>query len=140
MNVSFLKTKESKNAIWIICGKVAQMMLSLVVGMLSARYLGPSNYGTISYATSLTSFFMAFCTLGLQSVLVKTFVENPQEQGVALGTAIFMRIVSSFASCIMIICISFVVYLLCKKIQNTVFRMEKNKRVYLSGVVAFTMK
>lgn len=109
MNFSFLKSKESKNAGWIIGGKIAQMMLSLLVGVLSARHLGPANYGTINYAMSLTSFFMSFCTLGLHSVLVKDFIESPEKQGEALGSAIFMRILSSAASCIMIICISFVI-------------------------------
>lgn len=109
MKLSFLKSKESKNATWIIAGKVAQMLLSLFVGVLSARYLGPANYGTLNYGKALVSFFMSFCTLGLQNIIVKDFVENPDEQGKALGTSIGLRILSSLASCVMIVCISFVV-------------------------------
>ena len=70
MNLNFLKSKESKNAMWLIGGRVAQMVLSLFVGVLSARYLGPANYGTINYATALVSFFMSFCTLGINSIIV----------------------------------------------------------------------
>ena len=106
MTLNFLRSKESKNAIWIIGGKVTQMVLSLFVGVLSARYLGPSNYGTINYGTALTSFFMSFCTLGINSVIVKEFIENPDEQGTALGSAILMRVFSSLGSCILIVCIS----------------------------------
>ena len=73
MNLNFLKSKESKNAIWLIGGRVAQMVLSLFVGVLSARYLGPSNYGLINYASSLVSFFMSFCTLGINSIIIKDF-------------------------------------------------------------------
>lgn len=91
---------------WIIGGKIVQMILSLFVGVWSARYLGPSNYGTINYAHALVSFFMSFCTLGLQKIIVKDFVENPEEQGVALGSAIFMRTLSSIASCVVIVCAS----------------------------------
>lgn len=94
---------------WIIGGKVVQMLLSLFVGVLSARYLGPANYGSISYGMALTSFFMSFCTLGLHNIIVKDFIENPNEQGKALGTAIVIRMLTSTASCIMIICISFVI-------------------------------
>ena len=32
--------KEVKNAGWLIGGKIIQMLLSLVVGVLTARYLG----------------------------------------------------------------------------------------------------
>mgnify|MGYP003295132964 CR=1 FL=1 len=35
------------NAMWDIGGKALLMVLTLVVGMLTARYLGPSNYGII---------------------------------------------------------------------------------------------
>lgn len=108
MNLRFLKSKESKNAMWIIGGKVAQMILSLFVGVLSARYLGPANYGTISYATALVSFFTSFCTLGLHNIVVKDLLENPQDEGKTVGSAIFMRIVTSVLSCIMIVCVSFV--------------------------------
>ena len=57
-----------KNAGWLIFGRIGQMVISLVVGVLSARYLGPSNYGLINYAAAYTSFFMALCTLGINSV------------------------------------------------------------------------
>ena len=104
----FIKNKESKNAMWLIGGKIAQMLLSLFVGVLSARYLGPSNYGLVSYGTALTSFFMSFCTLGINSIIIKDFFDNPEEQGQAIGTTIVLRLISSLCSCIMIIGISFV--------------------------------
>ena len=49
---NILKNKEVGNAGWLIGGKVVQMALSLVVGVITARYLGPSNYGLIGYATA----------------------------------------------------------------------------------------
>ncbi len=98
MKLNFLKYKESKNAIWLISGKVAQMVLSLFVGVFSARYLGPSNYGLISYASAMVSFFMSFCTLGINSIIVKDFLDHPDEQGKTLGSAILMRIISSVLS------------------------------------------
>ena len=100
MKLNFLKAKESKNAIWLISGKIAQMVLSLFVGVISARYLGPSNYGLISYANAMVAFVMSFCTLGINSVIVKEFYDHPDEQGKTLGSAILMRIVSSFFSAI----------------------------------------
>jgi len=109
MKLNFLKNKEVKNAGWLIGGKVAQMALSLVVGAISARYLGPSNYGLISYGNSMIAFFMSLCTLGINSVIVKELIDNPQEQGKALGTSVFLRIISSFLSAIMVVAISFVV-------------------------------
>ena len=65
------KNKVINNAIWIIIGKVAQSLLALVIGMLTARYMGPSNYGLISYAASLVAFVVPIMNLGLSNVLVQ---------------------------------------------------------------------
>ena len=109
MKLNLFKSKEVKNAGWLIGGKIAQMVLSLFVGVLSARYLGPGNYGLISYGSALVSFFMSFCTLGINSVIIKDFFDNPDEQGKAIGSAIAFRLVSSFCSSIAVIAISLVV-------------------------------
>lgn len=105
----FLRNKEVKNAGWLIGGKVAQMVLSLFVGVLSARFLGPSNYGLISYANALIAFFMSLCTLGINSVIVKELIDHPDEEGKTLGSAIFFRLVSSFCSVILAVTVSFII-------------------------------
>lgn len=98
-----LKIKESKNAIWLISGKIIQMLLSLFVGIITARYLGPSNYGLINYGTAFTTFFAALCGLGINSVIIKDFVDHPYEQGEAIGSALLMKLISSVLSVIMIV-------------------------------------
>lgn len=100
---NLFKNKEVNNASWLIGGKVFQMAISLVVGVITARYLGPSNYGLIGYGSAYVSFFTAFCSLGLNSVIIKDFIDNPKEQGEAIGSAIVMRIVSSILSSVMIV-------------------------------------
>jgi len=90
-------------------GKIIQMLISLVVGVLTARFLGPSNYGLIGYASAYTAFFMAFCTLGINSILVKEFVDHPEEEGTVLGTTLVLRTVSSLLSgLIIVLVVSFV--------------------------------
>lgn len=100
---SLLKNKEFKNAGWLIGGKVIQMILSLFVGIITARYLGPSNYGLISYGSAYVSFFSSLCSLGINSVIIKNFIDNPEEQGETIGSALVMRLISSFLSILMII-------------------------------------
>ena len=103
--LEILKNKEVKNASWMIGGRIAQMMLSLFVGILTARYLGPNNYGLINYGTAYVAFFTALCNLGLNSVIIKEFVDNPEEQGEAIGSVLVMRLVSSILSSVMIVAI-----------------------------------
>ena len=103
--LKFLKTKETKNAMWLIGGRVAQMLLSLFVGILTARYLGPSNYGLIGYVGAFTAFFTSFCTLGINSILVKEFIDSPDEEGTVIGSSLVLRTVSSLLSAITIVAI-----------------------------------
>ena len=91
--------KENKvinNAKWIIICKIIQSLLQLIIGMLSARYLGPSNYGLLNYAKSIVSFAVPFMYLGLNATLVKELIEKPDQEGQIMGTSMVMGMVSSF--------------------------------------------
>ena len=101
--VDSLKNKVVKNAGWIIGGTMINKMLAFFVGILTARYLGPNNYGLINYAMAYTSFFASLCTLGINSVIIKNFVDYPDEEGKTIGTALLLRAVSSTLSALMII-------------------------------------
>jgi len=101
--IGCLKMIESKNAMWLIAGKVIQMILSLIIGILTARYLGPSNYGLISYGMAYTTFFASLCGLGINSVIIKDFVDHPNQQGEAIGSALLMKLLSSIVSVILIV-------------------------------------
>ncbi len=93
------------NAGWMIGGRIAQTMINFVVNILAVRYLQPDNYGLISYAGAYTAFFMSLCTLGINSVIVKEFVNRPGEEGTIIGTALGLRAASSFLSALMILAI-----------------------------------
>lgn len=97
-----------KNAGWLIGGKIFQILINLVVGLMTARYLGPGNYGLVNYAAAYTAFFSSICSLGINSVIVKEFVDNPGKEGEILGTSFVMRLVSSALSVCAIVGISFV--------------------------------
>lgn len=96
------------NTMWNISGKVFQMGLTLVVGLLTARYLGPSNYGVIGYTASYVAFFSVICQLGFNSIAVKEIIENPGKQGEVLGTTMFFRVCVSLISTIAITCLIYI--------------------------------
>lgn len=58
-----------KNATWLIACKVVQSLLSFIIGTLSARYLGPGNYGIIDYAAAIVSFMVPVVQLGFAQPL-----------------------------------------------------------------------
>ena len=97
------QNKVVRNAGWIIGGKIANKLLAFVVGIFAARYLGPSNYGLINYAAAYAAFFASLCTLGINSVIVKNFVDHPDQQGETIGTTLLLRAISSLLSALSII-------------------------------------
>lgn len=60
-----LQNKVAQNAGWIVCGSLMNKVLAFFVSVLTARYLGPDNYGLINYAAAYTAFFASVCTLGI---------------------------------------------------------------------------
>jgi len=94
--------KIANNAKWIILCKIAQSLLQLVIGMFSARYLGPSNYGLLGYAGSVAAFALPLMQLGLQSTLIQEFIDTPDQEGRIMGTALIMDIVSGLVCIFMV--------------------------------------
>lgn len=91
-----MKSKQVfNNAKWIILCKVAQSIIQLLIGMLSARYLGPANYGLINYAASITAFAIPVMRLGLDAILVYELVSDPDKEGDIMGTSLCLNTVSS---------------------------------------------
>lgn len=84
------------NAKWIIICRAAQSIIQLLVGMLCARYLGPSNYGLINYAAAILNFALPIMKLGLNATLVHRLIESPEKEGEIMGTSLLMNLVSSF--------------------------------------------
>lgn len=84
----------ARNAAWIIGCRLAYSLLQLLIGTLTARYLGPSDYGLIHFAASVTAFALPVMQLGLSSTLVREYVENRDREGEILGTALGLNLLS----------------------------------------------
>ena len=62
-----------------------------------ARHLGVSEYGILSFAISLVSFFLILSNLGLQDVLVKHLVTFSEDSNALLGTG--FALISTVSLC-----------------------------------------
>ena len=93
--MNILKNKIFRNASWIVVCRIMQAVFNFLISMLTARYLGPSNYGIINYAASIVAFAIPIMQLGLNNILVNETVEHPDEEGKIFGTSILMSMGSS---------------------------------------------
>lgn len=90
-----MNSKVFNNAGWIIACKIVQAVLTLIISMLSARYLGPSNFGIINYAAAVVGFVVPIMYLGINNILVQEFVDKPEQEGKILGSSIILSMISS---------------------------------------------
>ena len=93
-----LRRRFAANTGWLIAQSVFQYMLSAVIGIIAARFLGPANYGILGYGVSLMAIFQAFCTLGFNDIQITNMVETPEDEGGIIGTSLTLRLVSSTLS------------------------------------------
>lgn len=105
MNDSNDTKKFAANTAWLMIQRIYTMLLSLVVGALTARYLGPANKGLLDYGAALINIFAAASQLGLGGVLVAELIRKPEKKGGYMGAALLLRLVSSVVSiaCVMLI-------------------------------------
>ena len=102
------KRKVAKNAMWMIGERIFQMILSLFIGIVSARYLGPENYGTLQYGAALVTLVSAIAKLGLDNIIVKEYVNRKDENGLVLGSVFAMRMISGLLSIVSIMTYTFI--------------------------------
>lgn len=80
--------KYFKNTGWLMFGKI----LSLIVGIFIAKFLGPHDFGDLSFATAFTAIIAAVGTLGLDSFIIREILDQPGKRDEILGTSFWMRL------------------------------------------------
>jgi len=63
-----------RNTSWLMGERILRMGVGLFVGIWVARYLGPEQFGLLSYAQSFVFLFTAIATLGLDGIVVRELV------------------------------------------------------------------
>lgn len=76
------------NFSWLAFDKTLRLVGGLLVGVWIARYLGPEQFGRLSFALAYVGLFGVVANLGLHSLLVREFVRCPDERLTLLGTGI----------------------------------------------------
>ncbi len=92
MNKKFLA-----NASWIMIGRIVQLGLGFIMTMMISRYLGPTEFGRITYVYSYIQLFLPICALGMNDIIVKMLLDNREESDEVMGTIIVLRLLVSFA-------------------------------------------
>lgn len=105
------------NTSWLFFERVVRLIIIFFVGIYIVRYLGPEDFGLLSYAISFVGLFSSIAALGLDNIIVRELVKEPEKKNKLLGTVFSLRLTGAIVS---IILIALVLYIIKEDTFNSV--------------------
>ena len=88
---SGMARRAAHNFSWLAAEKLTALGMALIVSIQVARYLGPSEFGVLSYVMAVAALAAPLATLGINHILTKELTQHPDAAGRTLGTAALLR-------------------------------------------------
>jgi len=79
------------NAGWLTLDRAVRLGVGAFIGIWMARFLGPSQFGSLGFAISFVALFSTLTTLGLENIIVREVIRNPKKTSEILGTGFVLR-------------------------------------------------
>lgn len=79
-----------------------RVLSGVFVSIYVARYLGPEEFGVLSYVLAIATFTIAISRLGMDAILVRELVSTPEKRLLLMGTAFWMMVVSALGCYILV--------------------------------------
>lgn len=76
-------------------GRFISLGISFFVGVYIARYLGPANYGLLSYVTSFVGLFGFLASFGIDGIVSREIIKDHDKKDGLIGTGFYIKLVGS---------------------------------------------
>ncbi|MFL0206170.1 flippase [Aquirufa sp. 2-AUSEE-184A6] len=103
-----MREKIINNISWLFLDKVFRAGVGLFINIYLVRYLGPKQFGLLSFTTALFSLFGPFASFGLKNIVIRNLINEPEKVNETLGTSTLMLFIGgvvTYLICILTICI-----------------------------------
>jgi O-antigen/teichoic acid export membrane protein len=117
--------KYFRNTSWLFFANIFKMGVGFFVIILLTRYLGPENFGLLSYTQSFIAMFVALSSLGLEVILVRELTKSKEKADTILGTAFVLKLTASIVAIIIVVAINLLI--------------EDREVAFLSNVLAISL-
>lgn len=92
-----------ENFSWMMIENVIRIVVGLTVSIYLTRYLGPYDYGILSYAVSLTGILSPIATLGIDAILLRNIIQDKSQEKILLKTALLLKFIAGLSLSILTI-------------------------------------
>ncbi len=98
--------KYFQNTSWMFFGRFFTLGVSFFIGIYIARYLGPSNYGLLSYVISFVGLFSFLTSFGIDGIVSREIIKDHNKKDDLIGTAFYLKILGSIIAIITVFLVS----------------------------------
>lgn len=103
MSVSFIKKTLKREGVrtyatnisWLFFAKIFTTAISFFVTAYVIRYLGPVQYGTLTFSLSMAAVFSFITDLGLEKIVSREFILKKTSDSKLLGTSIILKFIGA---------------------------------------------
>lgn len=78
------------------------MIVGLFVGIWITRYLGPNQFGLLSFTQSFVALFSTLASLGINNVVIRELAKDERNPGVLIGTSFLLLLIGSIITILVI--------------------------------------
>jgi PST family polysaccharide transporter len=82
---------------WLIAERVLRVGVGFFLIAAMARYLGTSQFGLLNYASAFLTIFSTIASLGLNQIVIRDFVNEPNKRDEIAGTAFVLRLIGGIS-------------------------------------------
>lgn len=93
------------NIAWLVFERAAMLVLSVVIGVWTARYLGPQKFGAWNFLLALSGLLMVLPSLGLDKIALRDFVNDPAASAEILGSSFGLRAIGGSVAVLIFIAV-----------------------------------
>jgi O-antigen/teichoic acid export membrane protein len=86
------------NTGWMFFGQMFSLLISFFIGAWLARYLGPQNFGVLSFSMSFAGLFSFIASMGIDGILSRELVKFPEKENELMGTSLGLKIIGGSAA------------------------------------------
>ena len=98
------------NFSWLFVDRLIRTLGALIASILVARYLGPADFGLLSYALAYVALFNMLIDLGMGQIVVREAVRDQQEIRKILGTVYVLKLTGGILAIALILVLLKVTY------------------------------
>lgn len=97
------KNNSILNMLWLSGDSILRMGLGFVLNVWLARYMGPEKFGIFNYAMAMIAIYVSVASLGMNGVVVRELVRDPQSSDKIMGTSFLLQVCGSLLASLLVV-------------------------------------